>query len=167
MNKYSKENLTRNITEIEGGYWVRFQFEGKVIRHKCFYASHCKTIKRALTLAIIWRNRIEKELETMRKDAAYWSHTNKYYISGLNWAQYCTPKRFDDRLSTYAVYPKGKDKRKNASFSITKFGLEEAFNQAIISLEKKRYGKPYPLDVKKKAFRKLKRDYKRYSVTEF
>ena len=168
LNLLNTTKPWRNISAIEGGYWVRFTHHDKLFCHKTFYVSKYGSDQRALTMAQIFRNACERRFiaKGLHKyyPSLYWSDARVCYIVGLNWNENMHMGYLTTFLKSYTFKPLNKTKSWR-TFSIKRHGLQGAFNKAVIHLEGQRKIH-YPPKVIRKAWFKLAAHHSRYSVND-
>ncbi len=161
LRQVDPNDRMRRISKINGGYWVRFTHCNKTFCQNSFYATKYGSIERALTKAQIWRNSQERRFIKNCTFDRHWSDSKNYYIAGLGWYQNFIDGRFVDELVSYYkhadIYPR-------RTFSITKYGLRDAFDLAIEDLRVKRQIDSYPIGVVNKAYRLLNKEYQLLSI---
>lgn len=138
-----RKNPRRNITRIEqvsttgkpyGGWEVRMQRRRK--KHEKFFADgKCGGKRAALQAAKAYRDQLEENLArlSVQELSESPSARNRSGIVGVRRAT--QKEETDEFLYTYhfwiAQWTDGKGKRKTRSFSVEKFGEEEAFRRAL------------------------------------
>lgn len=153
------------------GYWVRFTKNSAVnMVHQCFFANEYGSLAKALIAAKSWRNAEYEKLAlrcTRIDDRLYkqWSNTNRFIITGLTWREQERNGWIESYLSAYSSRPADK-KCIYRRRSIKKHGLKGAFDLIIRELESMRTAK-YPDDIKKKALKRVKAEFKTYSISDF
>lgn len=169
MSDYS--HSMQYIYLIEGGYWVRFtRNSDQILIAKCFFKNEYKTLEKALMAAKLWRNNQHRKLKlscTKINDRLYkqWSDYNRFIITGLTWQEFERDGYINSYLVAYSSFPADK-KCIYRRRSIKKYGLKGAFELAVAELESMRTA-TYPKDIKAKAFKRIKKEFNSYSVSDF
>ncbi len=139
----ARKNPRRNITRINmfsaagvghGGWEVRIQRRGR--KHEKFFADRQYGGRRAaLQAAKLFRDELEASLRpySVKELAKKPSARNKSGVVGVR--RTLQVEETEEYIYTYAFWvaqwTDGKGKRKTRSFSIDKYGEEEAFQKAI------------------------------------
>jgi len=139
----ARKNPRRNISRIDmfsqsgkshGGWEVRIQRRGK--KHEKFFADGKHGGRRgALQAAKLFRDELESRLRpyTVKELAKKPSQRNSSGVVGVRKA--VQTEETDEYIYTYtfwiAQWTDGKGKRKTRSFSVDKYGDDEAYRRAV------------------------------------
>ncbi len=104
------------------GWYVRIRFEGEM-KSKFFSDKKCGGREKSLKSALAWRNNTEKKLGKIRTDK------HVYTVAGTSSG--VVGVKLNEQYNRYeACWVEANGKQTRASFSISKYGKEEAFLKA-------------------------------------
>lgn len=141
------------VTKYKNDYRVRIRGydQNNYLIDATFFKWMYKTDAKTKKEAMIFRDEILQELEDKRIFSIYWTPSITYFINGL----------YLDLVGgrVCARTPNKKGLPQKLFFSIRRFGLKGAFDEAIKALEKHRRKKDYPSWVVNKAWKLVKKHY--------